>query len=94
MTINLPPYPNDPTPDWKGLTLREMQMRRALVQARMEIEKFKMSAHLDSARSRTPFFGGSQSLFSRLTGALTLAEYGYFALKALRLVAPMFRRRK
>ena len=92
--INLPPYPNDPDSDWTGLTLREMQMRRALVQARMEIEKFKMSAHIDSYKSRTPFFGGSQSIFSRLTGALTLAEYGYFAIRAFRLVAPMFRRRK
>ena len=83
MTINLPPYPNDPTPDWKGLTLREMQMRRALVQARMEIEKFKMSAHLDSARSRTPFFGGSQSLFSRLTGALTPVSYTHLTLPTI-----------
>lgn len=94
MIINLPPYPNDPAPDWSGLTLREMQMRRALVQARMEIEKFKMGAAADACRSRTPFFGSSNSLFSRLTGAVTLAEYGYFAIKAFRVLSPLFRRRR
>ena len=92
--ISLPPYPNDPVPDWRGLTLREMQMRRALVQARMEIEKFKMSAHIASARNRAPIFGGSGSLFSRLTGALSIAEYAFFAVKAFRLVAPIVRRKK
>ncbi len=92
--INLPPYPNDPASDWKGFTLREMQMRRALVQARMEIEKFKMSAQIGSYKSRAPFFGGSQSIFSRLTGALSLAEYGYFAIKAFRILSPFFRKRK
>lgn len=92
--ISLPPFPNDPQPDWKGLTLRDMQMRRTLVQARMEIEKFKMSAHLDSAKSRTPFFGGAQSIFSRVTSVFTIAEYGYFAVKAFRLMAPLFRKRR
>ncbi|MDE6467467.1 MAG: hypothetical protein K2L28_01055 [Muribaculaceae bacterium] len=92
--INLPPFPNDPEPDWAGLTLQQIQMKRALVQARMEIQKFKLSAHVDGYRRRVPIFGGSQSLFSRLTGALTLAEYGYLGLKAVRMLSPLFRRRK
>ena len=94
MFLNLPPYPNDPETDWRGLTLREMQMRRTFVQAKMEIEKFKLSAGLDSCRSRVPIFGGSSSLFSRITGAITMAEYGYLALKAVRMLSPLFRRRK
>ncbi len=92
--INLPPYPDRPDTEWAGLTLREIQMRRALVQARMEIQKFKLSAHADSYRERAPLFGGANSLFSRLSGALTLAEYGYLGLKAVRFLAPLFRRRK
>ena len=94
MTLNLPPYPNNPDADWKGLTLREMQMRRTLVQAKMEIEKFKLSAGIDSCKSRTPIFGGSSSLFSRITGAISVAEYAYLALRAVRMLAPLFRRRK
>ncbi|MDE5661703.1 MAG: hypothetical protein K2F91_01930 [Muribaculaceae bacterium] len=92
--INLPPFPNEPVPDWRGLTLREIEMRRALVQARMEIQKFKMSAHVDGVRQRTPFFGGPQSLFSRLSGAFTIAEYGFFAMKAFKLISPLFRKRR
>ena len=92
--INLPPYPNDTTPDWPGLTLQEIRMRRTLVQARMERQKFKMAAQIDGYRQKVPFFGGSQSMFSRLAGAFTMAEYGYFAIKAFRLVAPLFRRKR
>ena len=92
--INLPPYPDSLPPDWDGLTLREIQMRRALVQARMEIQKFKMSAHIDSARQRAPFFKGPSSLFNRLSGAFTMAEYAYFALKAYKIVSPFFKKRK
>ena len=85
--INLPPYPNEPAPDWAGLTLQEIRMRRALVQARMEIQKFKMSAQIDTYKQRAP-------LFSRITSAFPLAEYGFFAVKAFRMMAPLFRRRK
>lgn len=93
--INLPPYPNEPIdPSWKGLTLQEIQMRRTLVQARMEIQKFKMSAQVDGMRQRAPIFGGPQSLFSRLSGAFTLAEYGAVAIKTLKLISPFLRRKK
>ncbi len=92
--MNLPPYPNETPSDWQGMTLQQIQMRRTLVQARMEIQKFKMSAQIDRYRRRSPVFGAPDSLFSRITGALTLAEYGFIAIKAFRFVAPLFRRRK
>lgn len=93
--ISLPPYPSNPaTTQWNGLTLREIEMRRTLVQARMEIQKFKLDAQVEGMRQRGPVFGSPDSLFSRITSAFTLAEYGYVAFKAMRLIAPFFRRKR
>ncbi|MCH5221667.1 MAG: hypothetical protein J1F05_04980 [Muribaculaceae bacterium] len=91
--MNLPPYHND-QPSWRGYTLEEIQMRRALVRARMEIQKFKMSAQYDDMKQRTPFLGGTSSLISRIAGAFSIAEYAYMGLKVVKLIAPMFRKRK
>ena len=92
--INLPPYPKAPDNGWKGLTLDEIRMRRALVQARMEIQKSHLQTHLEGMRERTPLFGGSSSLFSRITGALSFAEYAFLAVRLFRMVAPIFRNKK
>ena len=98
--INLPPYPKAPDNGWKGLTLDEIRMRRALVQARMEIQKYHLQTHLEGMRERTPLFGGSSSLFSRITssdlvfGALSFAEYAFLAVRLFRMVAPIFRNKK
>ncbi|MDE6206993.1 MAG: hypothetical protein K2M55_04215 [Muribaculaceae bacterium] len=92
--ISLPPYPANDGPKWGGYTLDQIRMRRALVQARMEIQKFKMTADIDKYRSKTPLLGGGSSVLSRIAGVFTVAEYGYLAWKVLRMVAPMLRRRK
>lgn len=92
--INLPPYPQTPDSDWAGLTLDEIRMRRALVQARMEIQKYKLNAQIEGMRERTPLFGGSSSLFSRLTGALSFAEYAFLAVRLFRMVSPIFKKKK
>lgn len=80
--INLPPYNNDSASKWAGLTLQEIQMRRAIVQARMEVQKFKLSAQLDGVKERTPFLRGiSTSFFSRIFGVFSFAEYALFGVK-------------
>lgn len=92
--INLPPYNNEATTEWKGMTLQEIRMRRALVHARMEIQKFKLSAQFDGVRQRTPFLGGvSSSFFSRVAGAFSFAEYFLFGVKIFKLLRS-FRKRK
>lgn len=91
---NLPPFNSEPAPEWQGLTLREMQMRRTLVQARMEIQKYKLATQVDAVRQRGAILGGGKSLFSLMTSSFTIAEYAFFAVKAYKLVAPLFRRRK
>ncbi|MBO4978620.1 MAG: hypothetical protein J6C67_07915 [Muribaculaceae bacterium] len=91
--INLPPYPELPPSNWQGMTLREIQMRRTLVQARMEIQKYKMNIAIEGARQKLPFFGGS-GVLSRLAGAFSFAEYAFMAIRLFRLAAPLFKRKK
>ena len=61
--INLPPYPKAPENNWKGLTLDELRMRRALVQARMEIQKYKLNGLVDGlfSEARHRFSHASQA---------------------------------
>lgn len=92
--LNLPPYPMNEGPQWTGYTYEEMQMRRTMVQAQMEIQKFKLAARLDSYRRRAPLIGGSSSLFSRLAGAFSMAEYAFFAIRLVKMAAPLFRKKK
>ena len=92
--INLPPYPKEEAVEWAGLTLDQIRMRRALVQARMEIQKFKLTAQVENCKKRAPFIGGSSSLLSRVAGAFTVAEYAFFAIRLFRMAAPIFRRKK
>lgn len=92
--FKLPPYPAPTGPVWKGMTLDEMRMRRTLVQARMEIQKFKMTSQIEGMKTRTPLFGGSNSVLSRFSGMFSFAEYAFFAIKVFKLLSPMFRRKK
>lgn len=86
------PSAKDGANEWRGMTLEQIQMQRALVQARMEIQKFKIATHLEAAR-KSSFFGEG-SLLSRFSGVFTFAEYGVMAFKLVKTIAPIFRRRK
>jgi len=92
--INLPPYPKEEAVEWPGLTLEQMQMRRALLQARMEIQKFKLNAEVERYKQKAPFIGGNSSVISRIAGAFSWFEYAFFAIRLYRLAAPIFRRKK
>lgn len=95
--INLPPYQSS-TPEqeaWKGMTLEEMQMQRALVQARMEIQKYRINAYANGIKESTPLLsGGKNSMLSRIAGAFTFVEYVSFAVKLIRMISPIFRKNK
>ncbi len=93
--INLPPYQQSPEQNaWKGMTLEEMQMQRALVQARMEIQKYRLNTNLAGLKESTPLLsGGRNSLLGRIAGAFTIVEYISFAVKLVRMVAPIFKKK-
>ena len=91
--INLPPYPTTGDQNWRGLTIREIQMRRVLVQTRMEIEKYRMSTAMDRVKERTPLLGGS-GLLSRFAGTVSIAEYAFMAFKIVRWFVPFFKKKR
>lgn len=91
--INLPPYPKHENPNWKGLTLREMQMRRIVVQTRMEIEKYRMSAAMENLRDKTPLIGQS-GILRRLSGMFSIAEYAMMGFKVIKWIVPLFKRHR
>ncbi len=91
--INLPPFPKTQTPGWKGMTLREIQMRRIVVQTRMEIEKYRMGAGVDNVRRKAPFIG-THGVVGRVAGVFTFAEYAMLAFKIFKWVSPLFRKRR
>ena len=90
--INLPPFPKTQTP-WKGMTLREIQMRRIVVQTRMEIEKYRMGAGVENVKRKTPFLGSS-GVVGRVAGVFTFAEYAMLAIRIFRWVAPLLRKKR
>lgn len=92
--MTLPPYPKNSEDEWPGLTLDQIRMQRAIVQARMEIQKYKMYAQYQGVRERVPMLGGGSSLLSRVTGAFSWAEYAFMGFKLVRTIAPLFRKRK
>lgn len=83
--INLPPYPKDVMPGWRGMTLREIQMRRVLVQTRMEIEKYRITAGIDNLKGHTPVFGKGGPV-SRIAQVFSAAEYAFMAFKLFRWI--------
>lgn len=68
-------------------------MRRALVQARMEIQKFRINAAAGAAKEKIPLLGGrSNSVLGRLAGAFSIVDYAIFAYKTVRWL--FFRKRR
>lgn len=92
--MTLPPYPKNSEDAWAGLTLDQIRMQRAIVQARMEIQKYKMYAQYQGVRERVPLLGSGSSLLSRVTGAFSWAEYAFMGFKLVRMITPLFRKRR
>lgn len=91
---NLLPYSKTENAEWSGYTLDQIRMRRALVGARMEIQKFKLTSQLTALKEKTPVFGNSSSLFSRITGALSFAEYAVIAIRVFKFTKGLFRKKR
>ena len=64
---------------WKGYTLDELRYRRALVGARVEIEKYRLNA---------------LSLVGRVMGAFRYAEYAILGFKLIKRVSKLMRGRR
>lgn len=92
---NLPQYPTTIAENsWRGYTLEEMQVQRALVQARIEIQKFQLASQFNAVKEGNPLLSGSKnSLLGRIAGAISIVEYAAFAVKLYRMIAPIFKKK-
>ncbi len=87
---SLPSFNNAAPGQWKGYTLREIQMRRTLVQARIEIQKYKLSMATQGVRDK--FSGNGSGVMGRIMSAFTYAEYAVMAFKVIRKAVGVFKR--
>lgn len=87
---SLPSYNNGTPAEWRGYTLREIQMRRTLVQARMEIQKYKLSMATQGVRDK--FSGNGNGVMGRVMNIFTYAEYAVMAFKVIRKAVGFFKR--
>lgn len=73
---------------WKGFTLNEMRRERAVALALIEVEKERAS--IDYERARHGNFGLPGSIFTRLLGALSYADYLVLGVQLFRRLSPIF----
>lgn len=78
---------------WKGYTLEELRYRQAIVKARTEIEKYRLGVFVEQVKEHNALFG-SKSVFSRVAGAFSYAEYAILAYRIARKVLPVLRKKK
>lgn len=79
---------------WKGYTLDELRYRRALVGARIEIEKYRLNALTEQYRNMPQRLTGSGSLVGRVMGAFSYAEYAILGFRLVRRMVKLFRGRR
>lgn len=79
---------------WKGYTLDEIRYRRAIVGARMELEKYRLNTLTEQYRRMPQRLAGSGSLVGRVMGAFSYAEYAILGFKLIRRISKMFRGRR
>lgn len=81
-------------PQWKGYSMEELNIRRAEILARKEIEKYRLSASLDGLRKSSPLLGGAPGFMGKASGWFSYIEYGLIAYRVARRFLPFLRRRK
>lgn len=78
--------------EWKGYTLSQLEYRRALTLARIEMQKEQFSR--DYSRVRMGNFSMEPSGFSRALGAMNYLDYAIMAFKVIKKIVPLFRRNR
>lgn len=78
--------------EWKGYTLEQLDYERAVALARIEVEK--EIAAINYSRVSQGNVGMPMSLFSRLTSALSYADYFVILVQLYRHISPLFKKKK
>lgn len=77
--------------EWNGYTLEELRFRRMLSMAKFELGKASLMSEVQSVTSGRAV---KSSIFSKITGALSYADYAILAFRLGRNALRLFRRRR
>lgn len=83
---------NSPDTRWKGYTLEEMTYLRATALIRIEVEKERISHEYSRLSSGNLLL--SKSLFSRIVGMMSYADFIVLGIKLWRRVAPLVSKKR
>lgn len=77
-------------PNWQGYTLDELRYQRALVSARVEIQKERLLNQTNALRGT---FGQLKpsGIWGKLFSSLSVIDYGILAFRTVRRVSSMVR---
>lgn len=74
--------------DWRGYDFDQLVYHRLLTQARLEVEKARLTETVASLKQGTPFM--SKGFTRRLFSAFTFVDYAVIAMKLFRKIKPLF----
>ncbi len=81
--------------NWTGYTLEELRYQRAMILARIEMEKQGIVHGFQHAKESIPLIsGGRKGLVGKLLGSLSYIDYALLAFRAVRSVSKLFHRHK
>lgn len=80
-------------PDWKGYTIDELRYQQAYTQARLEIERERMTASAQSLYSGS-IAGKAGGIMGKVLGSLNYVDYAVLAFRLFRKVYTIFHRRR
>lgn len=78
--------------EWAGYDLDRIMYERAVLLARIEVEKERLA--FESERLRHGNVSMSRSFFSRVLGMVGYADFLVLGIKIWRTISPVFRRKK
>lgn len=79
-------------PEWAGYDFDQIIYERAVLLARIEVEKERLAFEGD--RLRHGNVAMSRSFFTRLMGLVSYADFIVLGVKIWRIISPVFRKKK
>lgn len=77
---------------WNGYTMAELEYQRALTLAKMEIQKEHFNENVE--RIRMGNFNMTPANFTRALGVLNYMDYIIMALRTIRRISTLFKKKK
>lgn len=79
---------------WSGYTLEELRNQRALVQARIMIERHRLATSVDDVRHSVLTRTRPTTVLGRILGALSYLDWAILGVTLFRKFSPLFNKKK